>query len=91
MRFSLLTRRELEIINRKSLKYPLAVAEKDYSLALVSKIIYNSPLRDKLVFKGGTALHHCYLEQMRFLGGSGFYFRGQGYKSGGGKGSFGII
>ena len=61
-----LTRRELEIINRKNLKYPLAIAEKDYFLALVSKIVYDSPLRDKLVFKGGTALHHCYLNQMRF-------------------------
>jgi len=61
-----LTRRELEVINRKKLKYPLAVAEKDYLLAIVSKIIYDSPLRDKLVFKGGTALHHCYLDQMRF-------------------------
>jgi predicted nucleotidyltransferase component of viral defense system len=48
------------------LQYPLAVAEKDYFLALVSKIIYDSSLRDKLVFKGGTALHHCYLNQMRF-------------------------
>ena len=46
--------------------YPLAIAEKDYFLAIVSKIIYDSSLRDKLVFKGGTALHHCYLNQMRF-------------------------
>lgn len=61
-----LTKRELEIINRKNLQYPLAIAEKDYFLALVSKIIYDSSLRDKLVFKGGTALHHCYLNQMRF-------------------------
>lgn len=61
-----LTKRELEVINRKSLKYPLAIAEKDYFLAIVSKIIYDSKLRDKLVFKGGTALHHCYLNQMRF-------------------------
>ncbi len=61
-----LSRRELEVINRKNLKYPLAIAEKDYFLALVSKIIYDSSLRDELVFKGGTALHHCYLNQMRF-------------------------
>lgn len=61
-----LSRRELEVINRQNLKYPLAIAEKDYFLALVSKIIYDSTLRDKLVFKGGTALHHCYLNQMRF-------------------------
>ena len=63
---SMLSKRELEVINRQNLKYPLAVAEKDYFLALVSGIIYNSPLREKLVFKGGTALHHCYLDQMRF-------------------------
>lgn len=61
-----LTRRELEVINRQNLKYPLAIAERDYLLAIVSKIVYNSPLREKLVFKGGTALHHCYLNQMRF-------------------------
>lgn len=61
-----LTKRELEIINRKNLQYPLAIAEKDYFLAIVSKIIYDSPLCDKLIFKGGTALHHCYLDQMRF-------------------------
>ena len=63
---NIMTRRELEVINRKELRYPLMVAEKDYFLALVSKIVYESPLRDKLVFKGGTALHHCYLKQMRF-------------------------
>lgn len=61
-----LTRRELEVINRQNLQYPLAIAEKDYFLTLISKIVYNSPLRNKLVFKGGTALHHCYLNQMRF-------------------------
>lgn len=63
---AIMTRRELEVINKKELQYPLAVAEKDYFLALVSKIVYDSPLRDILVFKGGTALHHCYLKQMRF-------------------------
>lgn len=61
-----LTRRELEVINKNNLRYPLAIAEKDYFLAIVSQIVYNSPLQDKLVFKGGTALHHCYLSQMRF-------------------------
>ncbi|MFA5995588.1 MAG: nucleotidyl transferase AbiEii/AbiGii toxin family protein [Patescibacteria group bacterium] len=62
----LLGRRELEAINRTSLRYPLAVAEKDYFLALVSKIIYDSPLRNKLIFKGGTALYHAHLPQLRF-------------------------
>jgi predicted nucleotidyltransferase component of viral defense system len=62
----LLNRRELEIINRRSLRYPLAIAEKDYMLAIVSKVIYDSSLRDKIVFKGGTAINHCYLSQTRF-------------------------
>jgi len=66
MAIILLTKRELEVINKRKLKYPLAVAEKDYFLAIVSKIVYDSPLKNKLVFKGGTALHHCYLNQMRF-------------------------
>ena len=62
----MLSRRQLELINRKSLKYPLQVAEKDYMLALTLQLITNSPLGKKLVFKGGTAIHHCYLEQYRF-------------------------
>ncbi len=66
MKYQLLSRRELEIINRKNLRYPLAIAEKDYFLTIVSKIIYQSTLREKLVFKGGTAINHCYLSQTRF-------------------------
>ena len=62
----MLSRQQLELINRKSLKYPLQVAEKDYMLALTLQLIINSPLGKKLVFKGGTAIHHCYLEQNRF-------------------------
>jgi predicted nucleotidyltransferase component of viral defense system len=62
----MLSRQQLEIINRKSLRYPLHIAEKDYLLALVLQLISNSPLSKKLVFKGGTAVHHCYLEQYRF-------------------------
>lgn len=31
-----LTRRELEVINRKNLKYPLAIAEKDYQDAILA-------------------------------------------------------
>ena len=66
MKYNLLNRRELEIINKRNFQYPLQIAEKDYFLSVVSKIIYNSSLRDKLVFKGGTAIHHCYLPQYRF-------------------------
>jgi len=62
----MITRQQLEIINRKSLKYPLHIAEKDYLLALVLQVIATSNLGKTLVFKGGTALHHCYLEQYRF-------------------------
>jgi len=62
----MLTRPQLEIINRKSLKYPLHIAEKDYLLSLVLQVITASELGKTLIFKGGTALHHCYLEQYRF-------------------------
>ena len=61
-----LTRQQLELINRRTIQYPLQIAEKDYYLALAIQLVYNSPLRDKLVFKGGTAIHHCYLPQKRF-------------------------
>ncbi|MDO8572049.1 MAG: nucleotidyl transferase AbiEii/AbiGii toxin family protein [bacterium] len=62
----MITRQQLEIINRKSLKYPLHIAEKDYLLTLVLQVIGLSALGKTLVFKGGTALHHCYLGQYRF-------------------------
>jgi len=62
----MITRQQLEIINRKSLKYPLHIAEKDYLLTLVLQIIATSSLGKNLIFKGGTALHHCYLKQYRF-------------------------
>jgi predicted nucleotidyltransferase component of viral defense system len=65
MMIKLLDKASLSIINRK-LKYPLGVAEKDYFLALVLQIIYDSPLRNILIFKGGTALYHTYLPQLRF-------------------------
>jgi predicted nucleotidyltransferase component of viral defense system len=61
----LLDRAELRLMT-KNLKYPLAIAEKDYFLALVSKIIFESELGKRLIFKGGTALHHVYLKQLRF-------------------------
>lgn len=61
-----ITRQQLELINRKTLQYPLPIAEKDYFLALAIQRISDSPLRNKLIYKGGTALHHCYLKQHRF-------------------------
>lgn len=62
----MLSRQQLEILNRKTFRYPLEIAEKDYLLALVLQQLSSSPLGEKLVFKGGTCLHHCYLEQQRF-------------------------
>lgn len=62
----LITKDQLTILNRQKLKYPLAIAEKDYFLAIISKIIFDSNLKDKLIFKGGTALYHSYLPQLRF-------------------------
>jgi predicted nucleotidyltransferase component of viral defense system len=66
MNITIITRQQLEIINRRTLGYPLQIAEKDYFLAVVMQIISQSDLQNILVFKGGTALHHCYLEQHRF-------------------------
>ena len=66
MTVKLLAKSELSFFNKRSLRYKLADAEKDYLLAIVSKIIYDSTLRNKLVFKGGTAIHHCYMNQLRF-------------------------
>jgi predicted nucleotidyltransferase component of viral defense system len=66
MTLELLSKAQLQIINRGGLQYPLDAAEKDYFLALVVKILYESELKEKLVFKGGTALYHTYLPQSRF-------------------------
>ncbi len=66
MKIDLLSRAQLSIINKNSFRYPLAIAEKDYFLAVVLQIIYSSKLKSSLVFKGGTAIHHIYLDQLRF-------------------------
>jgi uncharacterized protein len=62
----MISKQQLQLINRKQLQYPLDIAEKDYYLALAVKLISESFLGDILVFKGGTAIHHCYLPQHRF-------------------------
>lgn len=62
----MITRQQLQIRNRRTLKYPLDIAEKDYYLTEAIKLISESPLGEQMVFKGGTALHHCYLPQHRF-------------------------
>ncbi len=61
-----ISREQLQLINRKRLRYPLDVAEKDYHLALAMQRVAASELGSVLIFKGGTALHHCYLPQQRF-------------------------
>lgn len=66
MKIDLITRAQLERVSRRRLKYPLQSAEKDYFLTIALLVIDESPLRTKLVFKGGTALHHHYLPQLRF-------------------------
>lgn len=66
MKIDLLDRPRLEILNKRGLRYNLQDAEKDYFLSIILSIIYNSEVKKYLVFKGGTAIYHCYLEQMRF-------------------------
>ncbi|MEW6088123.1 MAG: nucleotidyl transferase AbiEii/AbiGii toxin family protein [bacterium] len=66
MKIDLLSRAQLEILNKRGPKYHLQDAEKDYFLAIILNIFYNSGLKNALVFKGGTAVYHCYLEQSRF-------------------------
>ena len=66
MILNLLDKPTFQLLNRKTLKYSLVAAEKDYFLAIVLKIISESPLFSSLVFKGGTSIHHCYLPQTRF-------------------------
>jgi predicted nucleotidyltransferase component of viral defense system len=61
-----ISRQQLQLINRKQLRYPLDIAEKDYYLTLAMQRIASSDLGTTLVFKGGTALYHCYLPQQRF-------------------------
>ena len=62
----LISREKLEYIARKVLYYPLHDAEKDYFLTLAMKLISESHLSNTFVFKGGTSIYHCYLEQLRF-------------------------
>ncbi len=66
MNITLLSKDELLFRNKQTLKYNQTIAEKDYFLAVVSKVIYESELSNKIIFKGGTALNHCYIPQSRF-------------------------
>ena len=44
-------------------RLPLGIIEKDFILTFTLKKIYESELKNKLVFKGGTALHKLYLHK----------------------------
>jgi predicted nucleotidyltransferase component of viral defense system len=48
----LLNKQQLALVNKNSLKYRLAEAEKDYFLSIALKHIYDSDLKNTLVFKG---------------------------------------
>ena len=61
-----ITREQLRSINRRAHNYTLDTAEKDYYITLALALLAASPLQNLLVFKGGTALHHCYLDHYRF-------------------------
>ena len=47
-----LSRQQLQIINKRTLRYPLDIAERDYHLTLALSLIADSPLAQKLVFRG---------------------------------------
>jgi len=66
MKIDLLDRSRLEILNKRGPRYHLQDAEKDYFLAIILSILYNSEFKESLVFRGGTAIYHCYLDQIRF-------------------------
>ncbi len=47
-------------------RLPEAVLERDYCLAWFLVALARTPLRERLVFKGGTAIKRCYLGDYRF-------------------------
>jgi len=59
---SLLSNRLAE---RGGRRVPETVLERDYGLAWFLVGLSRSPLRDRLAFKGGTALKKCYFEDYR--------------------------
>jgi len=66
MKIDLLDRPRLELLNKRGPRYHLQDAEKDYFLGVLLGVFYDSELKEDLVFKGGTAIYHCYLDQLRF-------------------------
>src|SRR6266404_4430550 len=47
-------------------RIPEAVLERDYCLAWFLVALSRTPLRERLVFKGGTAIKRCYFGDYRF-------------------------
>jgi len=58
----MITKARIVEISKKE-KLPLGTVEKDFVLTYLLKKIYESKLKNKLVFKGGTALHKFYLHR----------------------------
>ena len=58
----MVTREELKMLSQKE-NLSLGIVEKDFVLTYILNKIYNSDLKDKLIFKGGTALHKIYLHK----------------------------
>lgn len=54
------------IAQRGGRRLPESVLERDYCLAWILVGLSRSPLRDRLAFKGGTALKRCYFGDYRF-------------------------
>src|SRR6266508_6291443 len=47
-------------------RIPESVLERDYCLSWFLAGLSQSPVRDRLIFKGGTALKKCYFPDYRF-------------------------
>lgn len=67
----MIPRRDLSLLSnrlaeRGGRRIPEAVLERDYCLSWLLVGLSRSPLRDRLAFKGGTALKKCYFGDYRF-------------------------
>lgn len=58
----MVTKEDVIKIARKK-RLSLGIIEKDFILTHILRKIYNSSLKNKLIFKGGTALHKIYLHK----------------------------
>jgi predicted nucleotidyltransferase component of viral defense system len=67
----MIPRRNLSLLSNRlaqggGRRLPEAVLERDYCIAWFLVGLATSPLRDRLAFKGGTALKRCYFGEYRF-------------------------